>query len=131
MQNYLEILYEIGLARLVSQKKGGSHELKRTEKMYIRNTNLYQSIAKNVGFKPDTSGLREIFFMSMMSSQNAGLVIGQKGDFEINGVTFEIEGSGKNLRQIKSSLKNSFLVKDDMITHSANMLPLMYFGFLY
>ena len=51
-------------------------------------------------------------------------------DFLVDGMTFEIGGRKKGQKQI-SEVKNGYVVKDDIETGYANVLPLWAFGLLY
>ena len=53
------------------------------------------------------------------------------GDFKVNDNYFEIGGKKKSSKQIKNYLNKSFIVKDDTIYCEKNVIPLMFFGFLY
>ena len=48
VQNYLNILHETGLIELIPENKSGSNLLKRTEKMYLDNPDLYASINEEI-----------------------------------------------------------------------------------
>ena len=55
----------------------------------------------------------------------------KQGDFIINNkFTFEVGGKAKGRKQIKN-VKNAWLVKDDIETPVAGVLPLWMFGVLY
>ncbi len=62
--------------------------------------------------------------------ENYGLQVAKKGDFAVNGYTFEIGGKNKTKKQIKN-VENAFIVKDDIEIGSKNVIPLWLFGFLY
>ena len=55
----------------------------------------------------------------------------ETGDYSIQDIIFEIGGKNKTLKQIKHTLENSFLVKDDIVFGSKYEIPLYLFGFLY
>mgnify|MGYP004506758483 CR=1 FL=1 len=50
-------------------------------------------------------------------------------DFEIDGITFEVEGKNKNGTQIKDA-KTGYLVKDNLGYAFGNSIPIWMFGFL-
>ena len=54
----------------------------------------------------------------------------EKGDFNINNLTFEVGGKSKTQEQIKD-LKNAYIVKDDIEYGYQNVLPLWAFGLNY
>jgi len=131
IQNYLEILQETGLVQLISKNQAGSNLLKKTEKMFLDNGDLYKSICQEIGFESSIGTLREIFFIKMLKNSNNIIHYSDIGDYEINGIHFEIGGKNKSLKQIKDNLDSSFLVKDDILTGSRYEIPLFLFGFLY
>lgn len=51
-------------------------------------------------------------------------------DFEIDGRTFEIGGKNKGNKQIEYAGKG-YVVKDDIETGYANVIPIWAFGLLY
>lgn len=131
VQNYLNILSETGLLILLSVNKSGSAVLKSTEKMFLDNPDLYSSIAKEIGFTSNIGSIREIFFIRMLLNTGKKLHVSKIGDFELDGNYFEIGGKNKDKKQIKSDLRNSCLVKDDILYGSKHEIPLHLFGFLY
>lgn len=131
IQNYLEILQDTGLIQLIRKDKAGSNLLKKTEKMFLDNPDIYISISEEVGFETPVGTLRESFFIKMILNSNNQIHFSDIGDFSVNNTNFEIGGKNKNLKQIKEHLENSFLVKDDVLTGSKFEIPLYLFGFLY
>lgn len=131
IHNYLNILQETGLIQLVMKNKAGSNILKKTEKMFLDNTDLYVSTSEEIGFKPHIGTLREIFFIKMILNSDHKIHFSEIGDFTVNDFNFEIGGKSKNLKQIKDNLENSFLVKDNILLGSKYEIPLYLFGFLY
>jgi len=128
---YLSILEETGLLTLVASKKAGSNLLKQTEKIYLNNSNLYQAIISEIGYSSSIGSIREIFFVNMIRNSGRQLYYSSTGDFEVDGTVFEVGGKGKSLKQIRKSLSNSYLVKDDILYGSSYEIPLYLFGFLY
>ena len=51
-------------------------------------------------------------------------------DFEIDGRTFEIGGKNKGKKQIENA-DEGYVVKDDIETGYANVIPIWFFGLLY
>lgn len=131
IQNYLEILQETGLIKLILKNKAGSHLLKKTEKIFLDNTDLYKSVSAEVGFETPIGTLREIFFIKMILNSGNKLHYSEIGDYIIGDTNFEIGGKNKSLKQIKDNLENSFLVKDDILSGSKYEIPLYLFGFIY
>src|SRR5690606_1405794 len=63
VQSYLSIMQDTGLISLISSDKSGSSVLKATEKIYLQNPNLYQSVIEETGFELHLGSVREIFFI--------------------------------------------------------------------
>lgn len=131
IQHYLDILQETGLVQLISKNQAGGNLLKKTEKIFLDNTDLYKSIATEIGFDSHIGTLREIFFIKMILNSGHNIHYSEIGDYSINDNIFEIGGKSKNINQIKDNLHNSFLVKDDIVFGSKYEIPLYMFGFLY
>ncbi len=131
VQNYLNILHETGLIELISENKSGSRILKKTEKMFLDNPDLYLSIAEEIGFESKMGTIREIFFIKMLKNAGHKLFYTKRGDFEVESNIYEIGGKNKSMKQIRGLGKNSYLVKDDILYGSRQEIPLYLFGFLY
>ncbi len=131
VENYLNILNETGLVCLIKENKSGSGLLKGTEKIYLDNTNIYKAIIQEIGFEYRKGSVREIFFIKMLQNSGEKVLYSKVGDFQVKGYNFEIGGKNKQKKQIKGSLQNSYLVKDDILYSTGNEIPLYLFGFLY
>jgi len=131
VQNYLNILQETGLIELLKENKSGSNLLKRTEKMYLDNPDLYTSINEEIGYESKIGTIREIFFIKMIKNSGNKIFYSKTGDFEVNNTIFEIGGKNKTLKQIKSHIENAYLVKDNILYGNKYEIPLYLFGFLY
>jgi len=131
IQSYLNILKETGLIELISKNKSGSNILRQTEKMYLDNPDLYQSIIEEIGYESKIGTIREIFFIKMLKNSGNKIYYSETGDFEVNNTIFEIGGKSKSKKQIKNNLDNAYLVKDDILYGNRLEIPLYLFGFLY
>ena len=131
IQNYLAILNETGLIELVKKNKADSQLLKKTEKIFLDNPDLYISISEEIGFSPKTGTIREIFFIKMIRNSGHKLFYSKTGDYEVEGIIYEIGGKNKTKKQIKGADKQAFLVKDDILYGSLHEIPLHLFGFIY
>ena len=131
VQSYLNILDETGLIQLITKNKSGSNLLRHTEKMYLDNPDLYESITQGIGFESKTGTLREIFFIKMIINSGMKIHFSGVGNFEVNHINFEIGGKSKGKKQIKEKINSSYLVKDDILYGSKYEIPLHLFGFLY
>lgn len=124
-----DFLYYLEKAGIISQLRnntGGIRLLGKIEKIYLDNTNLIYALAEN---KPNIGNIRETFFLSQMKVRNQ-VVSSDKSDFEIDGYTFEVGGSGKQQKQIQD-IEKAFIVKDDIEYGYKNTIPLWTLGFNY
>ncbi len=126
IQDYLMYMERAGMIAQLHDATGGIRRLGKTEKLYLDNTNLIYVLAPN---RADIGNVRETFFMNQMR------VVGDVkcspvSDFVVDGMTFEIGGCKKGQKQI-TDVENAFVVKDDIETGFANVLPLWAFGLLY
>lgn len=131
VQNYLYILQETGLIRLIRENKSGGNLLKKTEKIYLDNPNIYKAIVDEIGHDYEKGTVRELFFINMIENCGLKLFYSKIGDFTVNGLNFEIGGKGKSKKQIKANLATSYLVKNDILYGGKQEIPLFLFGFLY
>ena len=131
IQHYINILHETGLVELISENRSGSALLKKTEKMYLDNPDLYNAIIDEIGYESHIGTMREIFFIKMLKNSGNKIYYSKTGDFEVKNTFFEIGGKNKTRKQIKNNLDNAFLVKDDILYGNRHEIPLYLFGFLY
>jgi len=100
--------------------------IKKQDKLYINNTNLFQALCLN----SNIGNIRETFFVSMVYKKHIINYV-NKGDFLLDEkYTFEIGGKNKGFEQIKD-IPNSYVVSDDIEIGFNNKIPLFLFGFLY
>ena len=127
--NYIQILREIEILRFLLIDKHSHSLVRNAEKIYLNNTNLLYAINNAIGKSTNIGLAREIFVVS--SLQNAGLDVfySRSGDIVCNEFVFEIGGANKTRKQIKN-VKNSYLVKDDILYLSGREVPIFLFGFL-
>ena len=131
VQHYVNILHETGLVELVAENRSGSTILKKTEKMYLDNPDLYKAIIEEIGCELYVGTMREVFFIKMLKNSGHKVYYSKTGDFEVKNTFFEIGGKNKTRKQIKNSLDNAFLVKDGILFGNMREIPLYLFGFLY
>ncbi len=79
--------------------------------------------------KADIGNVRETFFMNQTRVTN-DVISSKISDFEIDGRTFEIGGRNKGNKQIENA-DEGYVVKDDIETGYANVIPIWAFGLLY
>lgn len=113
------------LTNLYSADK--SHkDFQRPQKIFLNNTNYTYAHASN----PLIGTVRETFAANCLRDQGS-LTAPTFGDFCLNGEwVFEIGGRSKNKRQIKS-IKQSYVLADDILSVEHGNLPLWLLGFLW
>lgn len=124
--SYLIYMEKAGMIAQLRDATGGIRGLGKTEKLYLDNTNLIYALAPDAA---EIGNIRETFFMNQMRVMN-DVVSSPASDFEIDGKTFEIGGRKKGQKQIKN-VREGYIVKDDIETGYANVIPLWAFGLNY
>lgn len=124
--DYLTYLEKSGLLTLLRDDTAGLRLLGKIEKVYLDNPNLMYALATDM---PNIGNVRETFFLNQMRVNNS--VMGSRvSDFTIRQYTFEVGGKKKSRQQIEN-VENGIIVKDDIETGHANIIPLWYFGMNY
>ncbi len=127
---YIQILRDASVLRFLLINKSGHALVRNAEKIYLDNTNLLYAINEDLGKKPLSGVIRELFIISNLQNANNHIFYAREGDIEVNGITLEIGGKSKSSRQIKN-VKKSYVVKDDILIGGTTTIPLYLFGFLY
>lgn len=124
--DYLVYMERAGMITQLRNSTGGIRGLGKVEKLYLDNTNLIYALSPE---HADIGNVRETFFMNQARVMND--VTGSSiSDFEINGKTFEIGGKKKGQKQIENA-EEGYIVKDDIESGYANVIPLWTFGLNY
>lgn len=126
IQDYLTYMERAGMIAQLRDAVGGIRGLGKTEKVYLDNTNLIYVLAPK---RADIGNVRETFFMNQMRVVG-DVMCSPVSDFMMDGMTFEIGGRKKGQKQI-SDVKDGYVVKDDIETGYANVIPLWAFGLMY
>lgn len=123
---YIYQLQDARLLNTLSSEGKGVSTLQKPDKIFLENTNLAFALKE----KPDIGNIRETFVLNQLL--NAGLKVSAptEGDFDIDGLTIEVGGKGKNSSQVKH-LENYLIAADDIETGVGNKIPIWLFGFLY
>lgn len=129
ISEYLEMLRESGLLKFLLNDKRGHSLIRNAEKLYLDNTNLLYAICENIGKDVDIGTTRELFVISQIENAGHKVFYSAKGDIICEGHIFEIGGKNKGRRQILG-IKNSHLIKDDILIGGKGEIPLYLFGFL-
>ena len=126
LYKYIEYLGRAELLHHITHDAKRFKNIKKQDKLYINNTNLFQALCIN----SNKGNVRETYFVSMLYKQHT-LTYVDKGDFLVDEkYTFEIGGKNKGFEQIKD-IPNSYVVADDIEIGFNNKIPLFLFGFLY
>lgn len=127
LYTYLDALQQGRIIRMVSTHSRGEAIIKKPEKIYLDNPNLFDALCRSA----DIGTLRESLFASAVQNAMYDISVSKKGDFIVDDTfTFEVGGKNKSFKQIKD-MDNSFVVADDIEIGYKNKIPLWLFGFLY
>ena len=124
--DYLIYMERAGMISQLRNATGGLRGLGKVEKLYLDNTNLIYTLAPE---RADIGNVRETFFMNQTRVCN-DVRSSDISDFEIDGKVFEIGGQKKGQKQIESA-DDGYIVKDDIESGYANVIPLWAFGLNY
>jgi len=126
LYKYLNYLHHAELLSLVTHEAKRFANVRKSDKLYMANTNLLETICAN----KEKGTVRETFFVSMLRPFHR-LHYTSQGDFLVNETyTFEIGGKRKGYTQI-DQVPQSYLVIDGVETGFDRKIPLWLFGFLY
>lgn len=126
ISSYLVYMERAGMVAQLRDTTGGIRGLGKVEKLYLDNTNLIYTLASD---RVDIGNVRETFFMNQARVMNE-VMSSAISDFEIEGKVFEIGGRKKRQKQIRSAAEG-YVVKDDIESGHANVIPLWAFGLNY
>jgi predicted AAA+ superfamily ATPase len=126
ISDYFYYIEKAGMIAQLREKTKSSLVVGKIEKVYLDNTNLAFCLSEK---EPDIGNLRETFFFNQMRVNNK-VFRSEKGDFNIDNITFEVGGKSKMQQQIEG-LKSAFIVKDDIEYGYQNSVPLWAFGLNY
>lgn len=124
--DYFLYMEEAGMVAQLRNNTEGIRALGKIDKIYLDNTNLAYSLAKenqNVGNR------RETFFINQLKV-NHEITSSKIADFKIDEIEFEIGGKNKGQKQLDNAEKG-FIVKDNIEKGYLNTIPLWHFGLMY
>lgn len=124
--NYLVYMERAGMITQLRNSTGGIRGLGKVEKLYLDNTNLIYALSPE---HADIGNVRETFFMNQMRVMN-DVTSSSVSYFEIDKKVFEIGGRKKGQKQIEKT-EEGYIVKDDIESGYANIIPLWAFGLNY
>ena len=126
ISDYLTYMEKVGMIAQLRNATSGIRSLGKVEKLYIDNTNLIYTLAPD---NADTDNVRETFFMNQMRVMKE-ILSSSTADFEIGNKIFEIGGRKKGQKQLQNA-SEGYIVKDDIESGYANVVPLWAFGLNY
>ncbi len=126
VSDYLIYVEQAGMISQLRDRTGGIRGLGKVEKLYLDNPNLIYVLEPG---KADVGNVRETFFMNQ-TRVISDVISSKISDFEIDGRTFEIGGKNKGKKQIANA-GEGYVVKDDIETGYANVIPVWALGLLY
>lgn len=124
--DYLIYMERAGMISQLRNATRGLRGLGKVEKLYLDNTNLIYALAPE---HADIGNVRETFFMNQTRVCN-DVRSSDISDFEIDNKVFEIGGRKKRQKQIENA-SDGYIVKDDIESGYANIIPLWAFGLNY
>ncbi len=129
--NYLTILESVGLIQLIYPNEGGNQRLRKPQKIFLHNTTLLHTLQQFSAEILDKGTLRELYFLQALRDAKQNVYYTKVADFQTKKHIFEIGGKNKTAKQIAHLKLPAFLVKDDIVAASQQVIPLLFFGFLY
>jgi len=126
ISDYFYYIEKAGMIAQLREKTESYLVVGKVEKVYLDNANLAFCLSEK---EPDVGNLRETVFFNQMRVNNK-VYRSEKGDFNINNLTFEVGGKSKTQKQIEG-LTNAYIVKDDIEYAYKNVIPLWAFGLNY
>lgn len=124
--DYLLYMEEAGMVKQLKTEDKGIRSLGKVDKVYLDNTNLIYSLAKD---NQNIGNVRETFFLNQLSV-NHKVYSSKISDFIIDDIEFEIGGKNKTRKQLQN-VENGFLVKDNIEHGYLKTIPLWHFGLMY
>ncbi len=126
VKKYLFYLDEGEILINLYAKNTTHRDFQRPQKIFLNNTNFAYAFSLN----PDVGTLRETFVANCLKDLGM-LTAPEKGDFCLNeDLVFEVGGKSKKLHQIKS-IKDSYVLADNVMSVEERKLPLWLLGFLW
>lgn len=126
LKKYIKYLEDAGLINTLSKSGKRLATLGKPDKIYLNNTNQSYALGQS---GTDIGTVRETFFLNAVSRE-LEVTYPTVGDFNVEGIIFEVGGRSKTFDQI-SHLKNAYLAIDGIEEGWENVIPLWLFGFLY
>lgn len=129
--HYLHILESVGLIQIIYPFAGGNQYLRKPQKIFLHNTTLLYTLQQFVSEALNKGTLRELYFIQTMRDAKHQVYYSKPADYQTKDAFFEIGGKNKTAKQITNLNTHAFLVKDDILVASKQVIPLMFLGFIY
>ena len=126
MADYLLFMEEAGMVCQLKDDTGGIRGLGKVQKVYLDNTNLAHSLAREY---VNQGNVTETFFINQVRVKHL-IVSSPLADFRVEGIDFEVGGKNKGIKQIQGA-ERGYVVQDDIERGYMNVLPLWHVGLLY
>ena len=128
LPKYMQYLEKAGLIGVLREKVQGIKLLEKIEKIYLNNPNEAYILSDET---PNIGTLRETIFFAWLRVEHL-VSSSPVSDFEVDGLTFEIDGKNKGKKQLATLPSDkAYVVKDDTEYVFQNFIPLWMFGFVY
>ena len=128
--NYIDYLEKAGLFTFLYPPEKGLRLIRKPEKIYLENTNLYRAIEGARQFSIDSGTVRETFALNQLKGLHA-VFSSEKADLMIDGkYVIEIGGRTKGKKEVRTT-ENAFILSDGIETGYAKKVPLYLLGLLY
>jgi predicted AAA+ superfamily ATPase len=125
---YIDELEKAGLFTLLYNKDKGFRLLRKPQKIYLENPNLFALVEEDKGFTVEKGSIRETFFLNQLSSVSKVYATEEADFIDITGGTFEVGGKNKSS---PADDKVHILAVDEITVGFKRKIPLWLFGFLY
>jgi hypothetical protein len=128
--NYIDYLEKAGLFMFLYPPERGLRLIRKPEKIYLENTNLYRAIEGARQFSIDSGTVRETFALNQLKGLHA-VFSSEKADLMIDSrYVFEIGGRTKGKKEVRTT-EDAFILSDGIETGYSKKIPLYLLGLLY
>lgn len=131
IEHYLSLLESVGMVRMMYPFEGGNQYLRKPQKIFLPNTNIFYALQHFVGQPLNKGTMREIYFLQALGDAGIDVFYSKNADYQSDQYLFEIGGKNKSRRQLSGSSLKGIVIKDDILLPAKGVIPLLYFGFLY
>ncbi len=127
--NYMDYLEKAGIFMFLHSPVKGFKLVRKPEKVYLENTNLYYAIERIKRLSVDKGALRETFVLNQLKGGH-NVYSHDRADMLVDG-SIVLEIGGRSKRTGIGSGKNQFVLSDNIETGYSDRIPLYLMGFLY